>query len=90
MSTVDSDGKSPISTDTILLSSLYNEMNWSIFITKARAQKSKIVFENDLNLADSYVLQVRNVMEVEQNLKLLTTLHSWNPHANFLGRYVRL
>lgn len=47
---------------------------------KRRVSESVLYFKK----ADNYILQVRNVMEFQRNLKQLISLYSWNPHANFL------
>ncbi|KAF5299271.1 hypothetical protein FQA39_LY02444 [Lamprigera yunnana] len=67
--------------DRLLFKELFNSAHLSVIIKKTRNSRKD---ENYQKTVDNYVIQVRKVGELSQNLEMLQGYSSWNPHAKFL------
>ncbi|KAK4880990.1 hypothetical protein RN001_004309 [Aquatica leii] len=72
---------SAIVLDRLLFMELFQVNHQSLVIKKTTNSRKD---ENYQKSVDNYVVQVRNVTELPENLKVLQGYPSWNPHAKFL------
>ncbi|KAF5289202.1 hypothetical protein FQR65_LT00088 [Abscondita terminalis] len=67
--------------DRLLFKELFEAGHLSVIIKKTKNSKKDEKYQKTV---DNYVIQVRNVSELPENLKMLQGYPSWNPHAKFL------
>ncbi|XP_017778387.1 PREDICTED: uncharacterized protein LOC108564028 [Nicrophorus vespilloides] len=77
--------KSPLVLDRLLLYELFNKTKWSILVKKPnQIIKVKSIHSIEYKKSDYYIIQIRTLQEVDQDLDHLKHHPSWNPHARFM------
>lgn len=67
--------------NNLLFYELFHRSQHSIIIKKTTTFKRHEVYQKSI---DNYVIQVRNLSELKQNLRVLQGYFTWNPHARFV------